>query len=186
MLLVAVGVFGALFYMNSQSPDENIPPSPPVGPLGGTGKTGATGKGSTATTGSTGATGATGETETAADRRRKREAALRKKAKEAGIPLAVYKARRAGKIVLILFWDPAGLDDRRTRQAVDFVDSKRGNVRVFRERLRYKSRYDGIAQAASVTRTPAVVLLYRGSADSFLGYIDGDTLNEKVDRLIRR
>ncbi|HEV7917935.1 MAG TPA: hypothetical protein VGO97_00015 [Solirubrobacterales bacterium] len=184
-LVAAVLAGGFLLYNNSQT--ESIPPSPPLGPLGGA--TGTTGpSGATNRAGATGQTGPTGPSraEKRAAAAKKRRAALRAKAKAAGIPLDVYLARRAGKVIIIFFWEPKGKDDMRVNDAVNSVAASRGNVKVFRERIRYKSRYDGIAQAAQVTQTPAVVLLYRNKADIFQGYIDKDTLNEKVARLIRR
>ena len=55
---------------------------------------------------------------------------------------------------------------------------------IFRDQISNKSAYDGIAQAAEVTQTPGLVLVYRDKADSWMGYIDVDTLNERMVRLV--
>ncbi|MFY9488016.1 MAG: hypothetical protein WAP35_04875 [Solirubrobacterales bacterium] len=174
-LVGAILVAGFMLYSSSQSTDEIVPTTPAP-----TAATGQTGPGSS---GATGATGATGPTETkteAAAARRKRLIAA---AKKAGIPLNVYLARRSGKEVIIFFWEPRGKDDKRTNDSIKAVEKRRKNVVVFRERIANKSRYDGIAEAAKLTQTPSIVMLYRSDADSYEGFIDAGTLNARVGRL---
>lgn len=169
-LLAAVLVGGYLFYASTQTSDQVAPST--AAPTGATGARGATGH-----------TGATGPTETLAAIRKRRRAALRARAAEAGIPLRVYLARRAGKQIVIFFWEPRARDDRRVNDAIDQLKQLHKNLVVFRDRIGNKSDYDGIAQAADLTQTPGLVLVYRRKADSWQGYIDVGTLNEKLVRL---
>lgn len=172
-LLGAVLVGGYLFYSSTQSVDEVVPPT--NAPTGATGSSGSTGK--------TGKTGATGPTESAEEVIKRRRAELRKKAEEAGIPLDVFMARREGKEIVIFFWEPRAKDDQRVKRALDEILKVRKNLVVFRERISKKSDYDGIAEAAEITQTPGLVMVYRTKADSWQGYIDSGTLNERLTRL---
>lgn len=166
-LLGAVLVGGYLFYSSSKSGEEVVPPT-------------------SAPTQATGRTGPTAAPKpTIAEIRAKRLKALRKKAKAAGIPFDVYMARRAGKEVVIFFWEPRAKDDKRVNDAVKAVKSQRPKLVVFRDRIANKSRYDGIAQAAEITQTPGLILVYRTRADAWEGYIDDETLNERIERLTR-
>jgi hypothetical protein len=178
-LLAAVLAGGYLYYNASKNSGETVTQTPaPTGATGHTGRTGATGH--------TGRTGVTGPTESPAAIRKRRLAALNAKAAAAGIPLPVYLARRAGKVIIIFFWEPAGKDDQRVNAAVNAI-SKAGKKKivVFRDRIGHKSAYDGIAQAANITQTPGLVLVYRKKADFWQGYIDTGTLVEKLARLTR-
>lgn len=182
-LLAAVLAGGYVLYTSSQS-EEVVPPTPaPTGTTGAGGPTGASGaKGK----GATGKTGATGSAETRAEIRKRRLLALRKKAAEAGIPFDVYMARRRGKEIVIFFWEPRAKDDRRVKLAIDQVKAARRKLVVFRDRIGNKSRYDGIAEAAKITQTPGIVIVYRDKADSWQGFIDAGTLNERISRLTGR
>lgn len=175
-LLGAVLVGGYMFYSNTQNSGEVIPPTPAPSPA--TGQTGSTGK--------TGATGPTEKQDSAKEILKKRRAALRKKAAEAGIPLRVYMARRQGKEVVIFFWEPDAKDDIRVKQALDDLEKVRSKLVVFRDRISNKSDYDGIAEAAKITQTPGLVMVYRDKADSWQGYIDAGTLNERLTNLTGR
>lgn len=171
-LLGAVLIGGYLFYSSTQGGDEFVQPSP--APTSATGATGGDDKGGT---------GATGPTETAAEARKRRRAELRKKAEEDGIPLRVYLARRANKEVVIFFWEPNGMDDKRVNAALNELKTYRSRLVVFRDRISNKSDYDGIAQAAEITQTPGLVMVYGKKADAWQGYIDAGTLNERLTRL---
>ncbi len=175
-LLGAVLVGGYVFYSNTQNSGEVIPPT--SAPTSATGQTGSTGK--------TGSTGPTEKKDSAEEILKKRRAALRKKADEAGIPLRVYMARRQGKEVVIFFWEPDAKDDIRVKQALDELEKVRSKLVVFRDRISNKSDYDGIAEAAKITQTPGLVMVYRKKADSWQGYIDAGTLNERLTNLTGR
>lgn len=177
-LIGAILLGGFLFYRSTQGGEEVVPPTPAP-----TTATGATGP-----SGATGGSGATGPTETAAERRervrKERIAKLKAQAEEAGIPYDVFVARKEGKEVVIYFWEPDGKDDIRVNNALKELEKRRSKLEIFRDEISNKSAYDGIAQAAEVTQTPGLVLVYRDKADSWMGYIDVDTLNERMVRLV--
>lgn len=183
-LVGAILVGGFMLFQNSQSGEEVIPPSQPA-PPGSTSATGATGEGAT---GKTGATGKAGDRLTREERRArlraKRLAKWRAEAKEKGIPFSVYRELRQGRTVLIFFWEPEGKDDQRVNDAVKRVvarlEDSGADTILIREQLKNKSRYDGLALAATITQTPAVLMLYRDKADVHQGYIDADTLFDEV------
>ncbi|MBI5311399.1 MAG: hypothetical protein HZB14_10305 [Actinobacteria bacterium] len=183
-LIGAILLGGYLLYNASQGGEEVVPPTPaPTSATGATGATGASGS-----TGATGGSGATGPTETSAERRarlkKERIAKLKEQAKEAGIPYDVFIARKQGKEVVIFFWEPDGKDDARVNAALKELDKRRKKLVIFRDEISNKSNYDGIAQAAEVTQTPGLVIVYHDKADVWQGYIDADTLNERIERLV--
>lgn len=141
--------------------------------------------GATGTTGATGGSGATGEVEkTAAQLKAERRKKLVEAAEAAGIPVAVFEARRAGKEVIIFFWEPDGKDDERTNDAVlNVEDYRKGHTVVFRDQISNASAYDGIAQAGQLTQTPSMVILYKDKADTAQGYYDAAAINQKITRL---
>lgn len=176
-LIGAILVGGFLFYKSTQSSEEALPP-----PSSQPAATGATG-------GSTGETGASGPTMTAAEKRAEARKQARKEliaaAEAAGMPLNVYEPLQNNKIVMIFIWEPEGADDQKVNNSVNFVKSERGNkLVVIREKIEKKSRYDGIAKVADITQTPGLVILYGEKADTWQGYIDGDSLNARITRIV--
>lgn len=189
--LVGAILFGGFVLLRGG--DEELPPPTPATAASATGTTGATETpGATAATGSTGASGASGETSgkkesAAAERRRiarERRAKLVADAKAAGMPTPVYSAIQDDKIVMIFFWEPNAKDDERVNDSIKNLQKYRGSsLVVFREEIANKSKYDGIAQAAELTQTPGIVILYKDEADTAQGYIDSAALNTKITRL---
>lgn len=173
-LIGAILVGGYLFYSSTKGGGEVVPPTP--APTGQTGATGGTGK-----------TGATGPTETAAERRARLKKERIKKLKElavaAGMPYEVFIAKREGKEVVIFFWEEEGKDDIRVNKALKELEKRRSKLVVFRDSISNKSKYDGIAQAGQITQTPGIVMVYRSKADNWMGYIDVDTLDAKIQAL---
>lgn len=158
-----------------------------TGQTGSTGATDQTGKGgATETTGGAkGPAGAGGKSRpTRAEIRRARARKLRDAARRAGLPVNVYKAKRAGKIVLIFFWEPRGEDDQVTNDAVAEVDRTRARTVVFRDRVHNTSRYDGISEATLVNRAPAIVILFRSRGKLVEGYVDAGTLKQKINEVV--
>ena len=101
------------------------------------------------------------------------------------MPLNVYEPLQNNKIVMIFIWEPEGADDQKVNNSVNFVKSERGNkLVVIREKIEKKSRYDGIAKVADITQTPGLVILYGEKADTWQGYIDGDSLNARITRIV--
>ena len=182
--LVGVILIGGFMLLRGGGGDDfaDAPAPAPAPAATATGATGATDGGAT------GATGKAGEKISVAEKRAKQRAEERKQlieeAKAAGMPTPVYSALQDGKAVLVFFWEPDARDDQRVDDSVNYVKKLRGNdLLVVRESIENRSRYDGIADAADVTQTPGIIVLYGREADTAQGYIDGDALNLKITRL---
>lgn len=178
-LIGAVLVGGFLLFKQTQN-SETAPPPPPPAQAAATGATGASE--------ATGGTGASGETMTSAEARAKRakeaREALIKQAKDAGIPFNVYEPLHQGKIVLIFFYTKGASDDQKVSQSIDEVAKKRGgSMKVIRETVERKSRYDGVAKAADITQTPGILILYGDEASTWQGFIDAVALNSRITQL---
>lgn len=171
--LIVVVAAAAAYFVLGKSSDSTAPapPPPPVTPA-----TGATGE-------PTGPS-STADKKTAAELRAERRQKLREQANAAGLPLDVFMARKRGKVVLILFYEPRGQVDQRVDEAVVAVRGGSSKVVVFRERISNKSRYDGIAEAAKVTGTPAIVVIYKDRAALIEGYIDAAALKERIAQIV--
>jgi hypothetical protein len=183
VLIVLVGAIlaGGFFLLKPDSGGDVAPPPPTSLAASATGATGGV-------TGETGGTGPSGETLSAAEKRALKAKKARKEliaaAEEAGMPLKVYKPLHDGKAVLIFFWTKKGQDDQHVNQAVDAVKKHRGKrLVVIKEPVANKSNYDGIAKAAAVTQTPGIIMLYHAKADTWQGFIDGDSLDARLTRL---
>jgi hypothetical protein len=188
--LVGAVLLGGFLFFKPSSDDGAVAPPPTSVQTAATGATaGSTSKtGKTGKPGPSGATGASGPTMSASEIAAAKRAAARKKliaaAEAAGIPLSVYEPLQQGKSVIIFFWEPSAQDDQHVDEAVNEVKQRRGkSIVVIKEKIANKSRYDGIAKVADITQTPGLVILYGASADTWQGYIDGDSLNTRVTRL---
>lgn len=184
--LIGAIVIGGFVLMRGGSGEE-LPPPPPAAATAPTGATGATAA-STKSAGATGATGTVEDKESLAEKRRRiareRRQKLAEEAKASGMPTPVYSALQDDKIVLIFFWEPDGKDDERTNDAVLNIQDYRGSsIKVIREPIANKSKYDGIAQAAELTQTPSMVILYKDEATTAQGYMDAAAINAKITRL---
>jgi hypothetical protein len=104
-----------------------------------------------------------------------------------GIPTPVKRALDAKKVVVILFWNPRGVDDRSVKKALDRLPHHGGKVAVFSDRVKHLSRYTRITAATSVSQTPALVVVNRkGQAEVQTGYLDAQTVGQYVLNALRR
>ncbi|HEX2070824.1 MAG TPA: hypothetical protein VHF90_04145 [Thermoleophilaceae bacterium] len=109
----------------------------------------------------------------AADRRRAR-------AERRGMPLAVARALRARKTVVLFFRGSPSADDRATARAVSGLRGQPG-VTVFADRIGKLGRYRAIVGDLGIAQAPAVVIVGRGRAARVVeGYIDPTTLAQDV------
>jgi hypothetical protein len=180
LVLVAVALgAGAFFVLGRGGGGEAPPPPPPTtqatGPTGQTG-----GDGQTTQTGPTGGDKPEEPEITAQERRQK----LIDAANKAGMPLDVYLAIKRGKKVLIFFWEPNGKVDQRVDDSIKAVKAGDKKVVVFRDKISNRSRYDGIAEAATITGTPGIVIIYRDSAGSIVGYVEAGALRERIAQIV--
>ena len=95
------------------------------------------------------------------------------------------KALDAKKTVVVLFWNKNGVDDRSVKKSVDRLSRRGGDVAKFTDTVKNLSRYTRITSAASVTTTPALVVVNRrGQAEVLTGYNDYQTINQFVWELV--
>jgi hypothetical protein len=160
IVLVVVVVGAGAYFLLGNSAEETPPPptTPPTSATGGTGPTGG---------GPTDATPKKSKRELAKERRQK----LIDAANEAGMPLDVYLAKKRGKKVLIFFWEPKGKVDQRVKDSVDTVAADDDKVVVF--------------EAAKVTGTPAIVIIYRDKAGLVVGFVESGALAERIAQVVR-
>jgi hypothetical protein len=103
-----------------------------------------------------------------------------------GLPVKVKRALDAHKVVVILFWNRHGIDDRSVKKSVDSLPHRKA-VATFSDSVRHLSRYTRITAAASVTSTPALVVVNgKGQAEVINGYLDRQTVGQYVLNALRR
>jgi hypothetical protein len=104
-----------------------------------------------------------------------------------GLPTPVKGALDAHKVVVILFWNKRGVDDRSVKASLDALPRRKGKIAVFSDRVEHLSRYTRITTAASVSTTPSLVVVNRkGQAEVINGYLDRQTLGQYVRNALRR
>jgi hypothetical protein len=104
-----------------------------------------------------------------------------------GLPTRVKHALDAHKVVVILFWNRRGVDDRSVKTALDSLPRRKGKVAVFSDRVENLAHYTRITTAASISTTPSLVVVNRkGQAEVINGYLDRQTLGQYVRNALRR
>jgi hypothetical protein len=104
-----------------------------------------------------------------------------------GLPSGVARALDAKKTVVILFWNRSGVDDRSVKKSVDRLSRRGGSVVKVTDTVDNLARYTRITAAASVSGTPALVVVNRrGQAEVLDGYNDYQTINQFVSNASRR
>jgi hypothetical protein len=97
------------------------------------------------------------------------------------LPAPVKRALDAHKVVVILFWNPRGSDDRSVKEAVDSVSRHGGTVAKFTDTLGSLSRYTRVTGKDAVTQTPTVVVVDRRGKGRFsTGLQDSATVDQLV------
>jgi hypothetical protein len=103
------------------------------------------------------------------------------------LPPAVKRALDAHKVVVLLFWNPRGTDDRSVKQAVDSVGRRGGKVAVFTNDLSRLARYVRVTSPTNVTQSPTVVVVDpKGNARTASGYLDAASVDQYVVDALRR
>jgi hypothetical protein len=104
----------------------------------------------------------------------------RARAERRGMPLAVARALRARRTVVIFLRGSDSADDRATARAVGGLRGRPG-VAVFADRIGRLGRYRAVVGDLGIAQAPAVVIVGRGrSARVVEGYIDPTTLAQDV------
>jgi len=97
------------------------------------------------------------------------------------LPAPVKRALDAHKVVVLLFWNPSGSDDRSVKQSFDAVSGRGGAVAKFTDTLGNLSRYTRVTGTNAVTQTPTVVVVDRqGNGRSTTGFQDSATVDQLV------
>jgi hypothetical protein len=105
----------------------------------------------------------------------------------AGLPAPVKSALDAHKVVVILFWNRQGVDDRSVKASLDALPRRKRKIAIFSDRVENLSRYTRITAAASISTTPALVVVNRkGQAEVVNGYLDRQTVGQYVQNALRR
>ena len=103
------------------------------------------------------------------------------------LPPAVKRALDAHKVVVLLFWNPKGTDDRAVKQAVDSVSRRGGKVAVFTNDLSHLARYIRVTSPANVTQSPTLVVVdSKGNAQTATGYLDAASVDQYVVDALRK
>src|SRR6476661_120068 len=77
------------------------------------------------------------------------------------LPLDVARAMADKKVLVMLFWNPKGADDRAVHQAIKGVGSHHGAVVVHVADVKNISRYAPITRGVDVQQSPSVVVVDR-------------------------
>jgi hypothetical protein len=170
-LLGAVAVVG-VFVLTRGSGDQVAAPTPAPSPPAAKPQTGSAGTAS----GSARTPRSTADQKTAPSQAGGGAAKVRRT-----LPVPVRRALDAHKVVVLLFWNQRGTDDRSVKSAVDGLSRMGGKVAVFTDRPKNLARYAKISSAANVTHTPTLVVVNRrGQARKATGYLDPETVEQYV------
>jgi hypothetical protein len=105
-----------------------------------------------------------------------------KAAAKADPQAALLREMDSGKVVVLLFWDKTGADDRAARDAVKDLDLRDGKVAVHVVRVKDVGRYESVTQGVNVTQSPTTIVISpEGTARTIAGLSDPS----EVDQLVR-
>jgi hypothetical protein len=97
------------------------------------------------------------------------------------LPSDVRKAISSKRVVVLLFWNNKGADDRAVFNSVKHLNRRGGKVFVKTDSAKHVSDYSGITGGAQVLQTPTVVVVdKRKRAITLPGYVDGATIDHVV------
>jgi hypothetical protein len=102
------------------------------------------------------------------------------------LPAPVKRALDADKVVVLLFWNARGSEDRAVKGAVDGISRRNGKVAVLTDTPRNVSRYTRVTGSEPVTQTPTVVVIDRGNNGRVAsGYVDEASVEQLVVDALR-
>jgi hypothetical protein len=87
-----------------------------------------------------------------------------------------------GKVVVLLFWDKKGADDRATREAVKSISRREGKVAVHITPIEHVARFERITRGVTVAQSPTTLVI---SPDRSARSIVGLTEPTEVDQAVR-
>jgi hypothetical protein len=87
----------------------------------------------------------------------------------------------AGKVVVVLFWNKDGSDDRATRSALRAVDRHHGKVVATAIPVSDVGKYEAITRGAQILESPTVLIIGAGGkARAITGYTEASEINQAV------
>jgi len=93
----------------------------------------------------------------------------------------VLRALVARKVIVLLFYNPSGADDRAVRAELAAVPAHRGRVVKLSVPLSELSRYSMVTDAVSVNESPTLVLIDRKrAASTVVGFADRFEIAQRV------
>jgi hypothetical protein len=104
----------------------------------------------------------------------------------AELPKDVRGAVAKHKVVVILFYNNRSSDDRAVRRALSHVNTYGGQVVVAPHWIKAVARYQLITRGVDVEQSPTIVIADRNlKAETLVGYVDSETINQAVVDAIR-
>jgi hypothetical protein len=104
-----------------------------------------------------------------------------------GVPPAVADALAGGKVVVLLFVQRGGAEDRATARHLSALSSLGSRVRAFRVDIGKVGRYAGIVANLGISQAPAVVIVgpdLKATAP-IEGYVESGYLRQRVKDQLR-
>lgn len=95
---------------------------------------------------------------------------------------AVVRDIRAGKVVVLLFWNAQGADDIATRGAVRDLDRRGGKVAVHVVPISRVGRYESITSGVTVSQSPTTLVVdKKRRTHAIVGLTEPGELRQAVD-----
>src|SRR3954454_5656155 len=108
------------------------------------------------------------------------------RAQLASLPKDVRKAVLKRKVLVLLFYNNRSYDDRAVRRALAHVDHFGGQVFVAPHWIKNVARYQAITRGVDVAQSPTIVVADANlKAETLVGYVDTDTINQAAADAIR-
>jgi hypothetical protein len=87
----------------------------------------------------------------------------------------------AGKVVVVLFWNKNGSDDRATRSALRAIDRHHGKVVATAIPVSDVGKYEAITRGAQINESPTVLVIGAGGkARAITGYTEANEIDQAV------
>lgn len=107
-------------------------------------------------------------------------------ASQAALPTSVAKAIADKKVLVMLFWNSKGLDDRAVRREMRGIDRHKGKVKVHVADIKDVARYGPITRGVNMDQSPTVVVVDRKlQAEALVGYNDRGLIQQAVSDALR-
>ena len=113
------------------------------------------------------------------------KAAATKTDAELELPPSVQKAVDKKKVLVMLFWNKRAFDDQAVRRELRGIDRHKGKVKVHVASINDVARYAPITRGVNLEQSPTIVVVKGKTADSLVGFVDRDSINQSVSDVLR-